>query len=88
MRRCRRSIVRPAIGAARRLAQGARQARSPKVRERRNGLISIVVPARNERRSIGRCIEALLCQEGLSADWELIIVDDGSTDGTADVARG
>lgn len=50
-------------------------------------MISIVVPARDERDTIGRCLEALLAQEGLSLPVELIVVDDGSADGTADEVR-
>jgi chlorobactene glucosyltransferase len=38
------------------------------------------VPARNEERNIERCVRSLLSQP--YASWELIVVDDGSTDAT------
>jgi glycosyltransferase involved in cell wall biosynthesis len=50
--------------------------------------IAIVIPAFNERDRLGSSIARVLeyvHAEGLRA--ELIVVDDGSTDGTADVAR-
>ncbi|NNJ09723.1 glycosyltransferase [Chloroflexales bacterium ZM16-3] len=43
-------------------------------------LISILIPARNEERSIGRCVRAALAQS--YPQIEVIVVDDGSTDGT------
>ncbi len=46
-------------------------------------LISIIIPARNEARNIRRCIEALQFQT--YSNLELIVVDDGSTDATADI---
>ena len=47
--------------------------------------VSVVVPARNEARNIERCIRSL----GQSAydDFEIVVVDDRSNDGTADLAR-
>ena len=48
-------------------------------------LVTVVVPAYNEENALGKTIEALL---RLSyAQMEIIIDDDGSTDGTLDVAR-
>lgn len=46
---------------------------------------SIVIPAYNAERTLRRCIESL--QEQLFEDFEAIIVDDGSTDCTAQIAR-
>jgi len=46
--------------------------------------VSVVIPARNETERIGPCLVGLLADEGLH---EVIVVDDGSTDGTAAVAR-
>jgi chlorobactene glucosyltransferase len=43
--------------------------------------LSIVVPARDEERSIERCVRSLVAQRGVDA--EVIVVDDGSTDATA-----
>ena len=48
------------------------------------GSISAVVPARDEALRIGPCLDALLADPDLS---EVIVVDDGSTDGTAELAR-
>lgn len=48
--------------------------------------VSILVPARDEARRIGPCIEALLASKGLR-DVEILVLDDGSTDATADVVR-
>lgn len=45
------------------------------------GRVSVVVPAYNEERTIRVCVETLLESEGV--DLEVIVVDDGSTDGTA-----
>src|SRR4051795_5126956 len=47
--------------------------------------VSIIVPARNERRNIERCVRSILAS--LYPRLELIVVDDHSTDGTGDVAR-
>ncbi len=45
-----------------------------------NPLVSIIVPARNEERNIRRCVQSLLEQD--YDNYEVIVVDDGSTDGT------
>jgi hopene-associated glycosyltransferase HpnB len=45
-----------------------------------------VVPARNEAESIDRCIRSLMFQE-YHGDWAVILVDDDSNDGTAELAR-
>lgn len=47
--------------------------------------LSVCVPARNEAENIGPCVQAVLASD--HPDLEMIIVDDGSTDGTADRAR-
>lgn len=44
--------------------------------------VSVLMPTYNHRHFIRRAIESLLAQE--LGDWELVIVDDGSTDGTAE----
>lgn len=51
--------------------------------------ISIIIPAYNERESLPELstwIKSVLEKEGL--DYEVIIIDDGSTDGTWDAVRG
>lgn len=47
--------------------------------------VSVVVAVHNMRRHIGRCIESVLTQS--IGDIELILVDDVSTDGTADILK-
>lgn len=47
-------------------------------------MISIVVPAYNAAGVIGRCIDTVLRQT--YPDFELLIIDDGSTDETAEIA--
>src|SRR5437764_590720 len=48
-------------------------------------LVSIILPARNEEQDIGRCVRSLLDQD--YPNIELIVVDDRSTDRTADIVR-
>lgn len=48
--------------------------------------VSFVVIAYNEERNIARTLEAILAQEGL-ASYEVIVVNDGSKDGTLDVVN-
>src|SRR3954451_4938201 len=48
------------------------------------GTISAVVPARDEAARIGPCLTALLADPHLA---EVVVVDDGSTDATAQLAR-
>ncbi len=43
---------------------------------------SIVVAARNEERNIGRCLHSLLLQNYQKNRFEVIVIDDHSTDGT------
>ena len=44
-------------------------------------LVSIVIPAYNAEKTIARAIESVLAQS--IRDWELIVVNDASTDETA-----
>lgn len=50
-------------------------------------LVSVVVPAFNEAEYIRACLQALRCQEHPGFEVEIIVVDDGSTDRTAAIAR-
>jgi len=46
--------------------------------------LSILVPARNEERSIGECVSSLLAQE-YPGSLEVVVLDDGSTDRTREI---
>ena len=52
--------------------------------------LSVIVPARNEADVIRPCLESLLSQSdagfALGTEWELLLVDDGSTDNTRSIA--
>jgi glycosyltransferase involved in cell wall biosynthesis len=54
--------------------------------------LTVIVPARNEEDCMGTCLESLVSQSEeifkLGKDWELIVVDDRSTDRTAQIAAG
>ena len=49
-----------------------------------NTKVSIIVPAYNVDRFLPSTIESLLCQEG-KFDYEILLVDDGSTDQSGDI---
>lgn len=55
-------------------------------RQRRDGrpLVSVVVPVYNNAAHLGSCLHSLLAQP--VHDLEVVVVDDGSTDGSAEVA--
>jgi glycosyltransferase involved in cell wall biosynthesis len=48
-------------------------------------MVSAVIPLYNKVSHVQRAIDSVLAQT--CGDWELIVVDDGSTDGSADVVR-
>lgn len=50
-------------------------------------MISVIVPFLNEEKYIRQCIEALLAQTYDRASYELLFIDNGSTDRSADIVR-
>ncbi|MFB9469063.1 glycosyltransferase [Nonomuraea salmonea] len=66
-----------------RLARGRRRMAALSPVTKVAGTISVVVPARDEEGRIGPCLRAALADPAVS---EVIVVDDGSRDGTARVA--
>jgi glycosyltransferase involved in cell wall biosynthesis len=53
--------------------------------------LTVIIPARNEQQNLPDCLRSLLAQDEeifrLGEDWELIVVDDHSTDDTRAVAQ-
>ena len=52
-------------------------------------MISVIVPARNAEMTLGECLVAIMHQEEMQfgTDYEVILVDDGSTDRTVEIAE-
>ena len=50
-------------------------------------LLSVIVPVYNGAATLGACLDALLAQTEGRNDVEIIVVDDGSTDGSARIAE-
>ena len=48
--------------------------------------VSIIVPARNEQASLADCLQSLITQDGVT--YEIIVIDDASTDRTRQIADG
>lgn len=48
--------------------------------------VSLLLPVRDEAHAVGACLRAVLAQHGVP-DLEVLVLDDGSTDGTTDVVR-
>ncbi|UFS69123.1 glycosyltransferase [Geomonas sp. RF6] len=50
-------------------------------------LFSIIIPAKNEEQNIGRCLASIFATECHADDFEVVVVDNGSSDDTARIAR-
>lgn len=55
-------------------------------RQQASVFISVLIPARNEADNIGRLLDSLQQQDYPSAHYEIIVIDDHSTDNTAAIA--
>ena len=47
--------------------------------------VAVLIPARNEERNIGACVGSVLASRGVEV--EVLVLDDASTDGTAEIVR-
>lgn len=52
------------------------------------GAISVLIPARNESGRIGAALDSVLGAADATLELEVLVLDDGSTDGTGDVVLG
>jgi dolichol-phosphate hexosyltransferase len=50
--------------------------------------VSVLMPVFNERATVERAIDELLATEVSTEGWELIVVDDGSRDGSSEILHG
>jgi GT2 family glycosyltransferase/glycosyltransferase involved in cell wall biosynthesis len=50
--------------------------------------VSVVVPTHNRKDKLMACLDALAHQSVLAQEFEVVVVDDGSTDGTKDALEG
>lgn len=48
--------------------------------------LSVIIPVYNGAQTIGACLDSVLAQDGMR-DNEIVVVDDGSTDGTGKIVR-
>jgi len=50
--------------------------------------VAFIVPARNESNNIGRCLRGLLDQRYPRSLYDIVVIDDGSIDDTAEIVTG
>jgi glycosyltransferase involved in cell wall biosynthesis len=50
-------------------------------------IVSVIIPAKNEEKFIGQCIDSILNIDFPREKFEVILVDNGSTDSTLSIAR-
>jgi len=48
---------------------------------------SVIIPSLNRAQSLALCLRSLVAQERSGEDWEVLVVDNGSTDETRDVTQ-
>ena len=51
-------------------------------------VLSVVIPTRNRREILMATLRALAKERGIDGGLEVIVADDGSTDGSAELVRG
>ncbi|MEX1138939.1 MAG: glycosyltransferase [Bacteroidota bacterium] len=51
-------------------------------------MVSVIIAVRNEELMIAKCLESILAQDYPRESYEIIIVDDGSSDATVEISRG
>ena len=51
-------------------------------------ILSVVIPTQNRREILMATLRALAKERGLDGRLEVIVADDGSTDGSAELVRG
>ena len=49
--------------------------------------LTVVIPAYNEQHNIRRCLSSVLASDLPACRWTVLVVDDGSTDRTAEIAQ-
>ncbi|MCJ7702653.1 MAG: glycosyltransferase family 2 protein, partial [Anaerolineales bacterium] len=50
-------------------------------------MISVIVPAKDAAETLEDCLSSLQSQQDVGQDYEIILVDDGSNDRTAEIAQ-
>jgi len=50
--------------------------------------MSVVIPTYNRKDTLSRTLNSIFCQNFPTSDFEVVVVVDGSTDGTAELLRG
>ena len=73
--------------ARRRLGLGDRTGTGCAVHQASADRVSVIIPARNTGAFISRVIGAVFAQQTSAKELEVLVVDDGSTDDTAELAR-
>ncbi len=50
-------------------------------------LLSLIIPLYNTEKFIGECLSSILDSSADKADYEVIVIDDGSTDGSGEIVQ-
>lgn len=48
-------------------------------------VISVIIPCYNDERYIGQCLDSVVHQERVNELLEVVVISDGSTDGSSDI---
>lgn len=50
-------------------------------------ILSFIVPMYNVAKFLPDCLDSLICQNANKSEYEIVLIDDGSTDNTVEIAR-